>query len=567
MSFLYISVGCQRFLRKTRDMCGKKLEKAVLQLYNITKVMIDRRLVNSKRIWTMGSFPQINPRYDGVLESSNVPLKNRADYKKWVRFYLHFCGKYRHNPADTGSIPLFIEKLSLKNQTTEQQACARRAVGIYKELLSDAGKLHEQKIESQKRLGQASPSTVGQKGIMPPSILRESPGVFGKTELPPENSSGTSSALSCTNAAADRPQTANPSFKVLGVNRAFGLKSGADTPRKDAAHQIYPDDSNEKANAGWRDVETNLKNEIMLRHYSPKTLEAYRMWIRKFRWFLYNKNPSALASSDVKAFLTDMAVEKGFSASAQNQAFNALLFLFRHVVKKEFGDLADTPRAKRSKYVPTVLSKKEVESLFENMREPYKLVAMVMYGCGLRLSEASNLRIQNFNFDTGILSVQFGKGGKSRMIPLPKKIFPEIMKQFEFVKKLHQEDLGNGYHGVFMPGLFDKKAKFAAKELVWQWFFPAHNLTYVDAEKGMRRYHLHETKIQLAVKEASRRASIPKRVSPHTLRHTFATHLLQANFDIRQIQQMLGHSDIRTTMIYTHTIVGDTKPLKSPLDL
>ena len=192
---------------------------------------------------------------------------------------------------------------------------------------------------------------------------------------------------------------------------------------------------------------------------------------------------------------------------------------------------------------------------------------MLMYGCGLRLSEASNLRVQNFNFDTGILSVQFGKGGKSRMIPLPKKIFSRIMEQLEFVKKLHQEDLQNAYNGVFMPGLFDKKAKNAAKELVWQWFFPAHGLTYVEAEKGYRRYHLHETKIQEAVKDASRRAAIPKRVSPHTLRHTFATHLLQANFDIRQIQQMLGHSDIRTTMIYTHCIVSDTKPLKSPLDL
>jgi integron integrase len=282
---------------------------------------------------------------------------------------------------------------------------------------------------------------------------------------------------------------------------------------------------------------------------------------------MYNKTPSGLTGGDVKAFLTDMAVERGFSASAQNQAFNSLLFVFRHVLKRELGDMSDTPRAKRSKYVPTVLSKKEVENLFENMKHPYRLVAMIMYGCGLRLSEASNLRIQNFNFDTGILSVQFGKGGKSRLIPLPKKIYPEIMRQFEFVKNLYQEDLRKGYSGVFMPGLFDKKAKNAAKELVWQWFFPAQSLTFVEATREFRRYHVHESDIQKAVKAAAFKAQIPKRVSPHTLRHSFATHLLQANFDIRQIQQMLGHSDIRTTMIYTHTIVSDSKPLKSPLDL
>jgi site-specific recombinase XerD len=166
-----------------------------------------------------------------------------------------------------------------------------------------------------------------------------------------------------------------------------------------------------------------------------------------------------------------------------------------------------------------------------------------------------------------MLAVQFGKGGKSRLIPLPEKIRPEITDQVEKVKSLHWEDLKKGYHGVFMPGLFEKKARLAPKELVWQWFFPAQSLIFVESDKGMRRYHVHESDIQRAVKSAAFKAGILKRVSPHTLRHTFATHLLQANYDIRQIQQMLGHSDIRTTMIYTHTIKSDAKPLKSPLDL
>jgi integron integrase len=230
------------------------------------------------------------------------------------------------------------------------------------------------------------------------------------------------------------------------------------------------------------------------------------------------------------------------------------------VLTKELGDLSDTPRAKRSKSIPTVLSRQEVERLLAELNEPYQLLAMLMYGCGLRLSEAANLRIHQFNVDTGMLSIQFGKGGKSRSVPLPKKIHGAIMRQFEKVRALHQEDLQKGYDGVFLPASFEKKAKSAARDLVWQWFFPAHRLTLVEATREVRRDHVHETDIQRAIKAAARKAGIPKRMSPHTLRHTFATHLLQANDDIRQIQQMLGHSDVRTTMIYTHTITSDLKP-------
>jgi len=263
---------------------------------------------------------------------------------------------------------------------------------------------------------------------------------------------------------------------------------------------------------------------------------------------------------DAKRFLADLAVRRQVSASAQNQALNALLFLFRHVFTKELGDLSDTPRAKRSQSIPTVLSRQEVERLLAELREPYALLAMLMYGCGLRLSETASLRIQHFNVDTGMLAVQFGKGGKSRTVPLPHKIHGDIMRQLEKVRALHQEDLKKGYDGVLLPASFAKKAKSAARELVWQWFFPAQSLTLVEARRELRRSHVHASAIQRAIKVAARKAGIPKRVSPHTRRHSFATHLLQANFDIRQMQQMLGHSDVRTTMLDTHTITSDLKP-------
>jgi site-specific recombinase XerD len=185
---------------------------------------------------------------------------------------------------------------------------------------------------------------------------------------------------------------------------------------------------------------------------------------------------------------------------------------------------------------------------------------MLMYGCGLRRSETANLRIHHVTFDTGMRAVQFGKGGTSRTVPLPNKIHGEIMRPFEQVRELHQADLKKGDDGVFLPASFAKKATSAARELVWQWCFPAPRLTLVEATREVRRSHVHETDIQRAIKVAARKAGIPKRVSPHTRRHSFATHLLQANDDIRQIQQMRGHSDVRTTMIYTHTITSDLKP-------
>ena len=480
----------------------------------------------------MANFPDISPRYDEILLSKKVAREQWGMYKKWARFYLHFCAKYKHNPADTKSISLFIKKLASKNQTENQMAQAQTAVEYYRALLLPDLKYSQGKSAE-------PPEQSGQSSLLRPVASGGNPVLV----YPQDN-----------NAIASEEKTSKFSILAEPAERFKHAQASADKTRTET-------------NTGWLDLETGLKNEVMLRHYSPKTLKSYQMWIRKFRGFLFNKDPSQLANIDVKQFLTDLAVKKGVSASAQNQAFNALLFLFRHILKKELGDLADTPRAKRSKYVPTVLSKQEVEALFAELKAPYKLMAMIMYGCGLRLSEVVNLRIQNFNFDTGMLAVQFGKGGKSRLIPLPEKIRPEIMDQVKTIKNLHREDLKKGYNGVFMPGLFEKKAKFAPKELVWQWFFPAQSLTFVESEKGMRRYHVHESDIQRAVKSAAFRAGIPKRVSPHTLRHTFATHLLQANYDIRQIQQMLGHSDIRTTMIYTHTIKSDAKPLKSPLDL
>ena len=318
----------------------------------------------------------------------------------------------------------------------------------------------------------------------------------------------------------------------------------------------------------WDKALEGLKNEIQVRHYSVKTLKAYSLWAEKLRHFTKDKNPEALTIDDVKAFLTFLAVKKKVSASSQNQAFNGLLFFFRHVLKKEFGKVDGVVRAKRKPYIPVVLSRDEVDRVLKNLSPPYDLVGKLLYGCGLRLSECMKLRVHNFNFDHDVLTVHDGKGKKDRTVPLPQAIRGELESQIERVISLHERDLKSGYAGVFMPDRLEQKYKNAPRELIWQWFFPAKELTFVADSKEYRRYHLHETHVQKAIRRAVKKSKLIKRASAHTFRHSFASHLLQANYDIRTIQELLGHSDVRTTMIYTHTIKSRTvKETKSPLDL
>ena len=316
----------------------------------------------------------------------------------------------------------------------------------------------------------------------------------------------------------------------------------------------------------WNNAFNILKEEIELRHYSPKTLKSYHIWARKFSRFITPKNPNEIVDDDLRNYLTYLTNGLKVSASSQRQAFNSLLFFFRHVLKMEPGDLSDTPRPKVKAYIPSVLSKEEVKTIIGLMYYPFNLMAKIMYGCGLRLSECMGIRVQDLNFDTEMLTVRRGKGEKDRVIPLPKSIVPELQGHLRRVRNLHRIDVTNAFDGVFMPYAFDKKAKNAATEFNWYWLFPAKSLTDVIETEEKRRYHQHETNFQKALKEASHKAQIPKRVSPHTLRHSFATHLLKAGYDIRQIQELLGHSDVRTTMIYTHTIKKEVKEVKSPLD-
>lgn len=318
----------------------------------------------------------------------------------------------------------------------------------------------------------------------------------------------------------------------------------------------------------WISVYDGLNSAVAVRHYSPKTLQAYRHWTRKFQAFTRSKEPGLLSNEDVKGFLNFLAVDKKVAASSQNQAFNALLFLFKQVLGKEFGNVEGVIRAKRRKYIPVVLSRAEVDRVIRCLAPPYDLVVKLLYGCGLRLFECLKLRVQDLNFELKVLTIHDGKGQKDRTVPLPQALDPALRAQLETVMRVHRDDLAAGYAGTFLPGALRDKYKRAERELVWQWLFPAKTLIRIPGTSELRRYHLHETHyVQKAIKEAVRSSQIPKRVSAHSFRHSFASHLLAANYDIRTIQELLGHSDLKTTMIYTHTVPSVTrKDAKSPLD-
>lgn len=318
--------------------------------------------------------------------------------------------------------------------------------------------------------------------------------------------------------------------------------------------------------SNWDTVIAALAGEVKRRHYSRRTLRTYAGWSRQFQRFLKDKPTDEVSTDDVKNYLTYLAVKCEVAAATQNQAFNALLFLFRHALKRDLGDLGTVTRAKRTDYVPTVLSRAEVDAIVRHLAHPFNLLIKLLFGCGLRLFEGLQLRVGDFNFDTGLVIVH-GKGRKDRSVPLPQTVVAELLSQIKSVESLHEKDLTAGFSGAFMEDTTDKKRPKAGKELTNQWLFPQRNLTLVERTGELRRYHLHESDVQEALRGAVGAAKIRKRVSSHTFRHSFATHLLQAGYDVRVIQELLGHARLETTMIYTHCVpVRAVKVPRSPLD-
>ncbi len=300
-------------------------------------------------------------------------------------------------------------------------------------------------------------------------------------------------------------------------------------------------------------------------HYSQRTIEVYINWIKKFIIFNNKTHPENLSEIEVSKFLTHLAVEKNVSASTQNQALNALVFLYKEILKKEIG-LIDIKRARKTNHLPVVFSKNEVKKILSLLDGQLFLIVSLLYGSGLRLSEALRIRIKDIDFDYRQLIVRDGKGAKDRVTMLPESLVENLKKQIEKVKIIHQNDLKEGNGETTLPFALKEKYPNAAKEFSWQYVFISDKLTFDEKSNKYQRFHVHEISVQRSVKDAIKKAGITKPGSPHSFRHSFATHLLESGYDIRTVQELLGHKDVRTTMIYTHVLNKGGFGVRSPLD-
>jgi integron integrase len=321
----------------------------------------------------------------------------------------------------------------------------------------------------------------------------------------------------------------------------------------------------------WAALEKRARETIRLRHYAYTTERTYLDWMGRFYRYmtdLRRKDPvrEGLTSGDVRDFLTRLATGQRVSASTQNQAFNALLFLFRDVLGLGLEGMEKTLRAKRGMRIPVVLSREEVKALLEALRGEAALMVRLLYGAGLRIMELARLRVQDVDFDMGTLLIRGAKGDKDRAVMLPKATVPDLKEHLALVKALHEADLAKGHGDVFLPYALERKYPNAGKEWRWQYVFPSRTLS-VDPYSGqVRRHHVSDSTVQNAVAGAVRAAGIAKHATAHTLRHSFATHLLMKGVNIREVQELLGHKSVETTMIYTHVLRNMSDAAASPLD-
>ena len=308
------------------------------------------------------------------------------------------------------------------------------------------------------------------------------------------------------------------------------------------------------------------RDVLRLHHYSIRTEENYIQWIKRFIFFHNKRHPKEMGEKEVSAFLTHLAVDKHVSASTQNQALSAILFLYKRVLNIELEWLDNVVRAKRPKHLPVVLTKTEVRNILNAMTGTNALIAKLLYGTGMRLMEALRLRVQDVDFAQHQIIVRSGKGNKDRITTLPESLIDDLRAKIEHTRVLHNNDLSEGYGRVYLPFALDRKYPSAGIEFGWQYCFPSVNRSSSPRTGLIARHHLHEKNISRAIRNASRKIGLFKRVTSHTMRHSFATHLLENGYDIRTVQELLGHKDVSTTMIYTHVLNKGGKGVKSPLD-
>lgn len=322
-----------------------------------------------------------------------------------------------------------------------------------------------------------------------------------------------------------------------------------------------------------RDRYGNLLDSLVIairkQRYSIRTEQAYLSWVCRFLHFLKESSPDLAGGKEIAAFLQDLAIQGRVAASTQNQALNALVYFYRQVLQRDVGDLGDFARPKRPRRLPVVLSRSEISRLFAVLSETsvqHHLMASLLYGTGMRLMECIRLRVHDVDFELKQIMIRNGKGQKDRLVPLPESVRPALIEHLAGVRRLHDQDLSQGLGKVFLPDALAVKYPKASRKWGWQFVFPSGRVSTDPRSGEIRRHHIHENSLQKSIKKAAQTADLTKRVNCHALRHSFATHLLENGYDIRTIQELLGHADVSTTMIYTHVLNRGGRGVVSPLD-
>ena len=316
----------------------------------------------------------------------------------------------------------------------------------------------------------------------------------------------------------------------------------------------------------WALVLDRMRTSLRLKHRSYQTEKSYLSWVASFRRFLMGKSPLDIDEQDIQQFLSQLAVEKQVAAATQNQALNALIFFFRHALLKEPSESISAVRSYRKPRLPVVLSRAEIDTVFAHLTETALLMALIIYGCGLRLQECLRLRVKDIDPERNMIIVRSGKGHKDRRTLLPQLLKNSLQAHLQSIRVLYEADRSRELPGVNLPGALERKYPNAGKEWGWFWLFPSRSLSVDPRSHKVRRHHLAPSTLQKAFKEAVQKAGIAKNATVHSLRHSFATHLLEKGYDIRTIQELLGHQNLQTTMIYTHLAKPETLNVKSPLD-
>lgn len=461
--------------------------------------------------------------YYEVLEEAGVPGKQHAFYAQWVRqfFNAELKGRRRRD-LRLPDVKRFLGKLQADDTVLAWQADqAREALTLYYEQF---------------------------RGIALDDVDNTG-NMNDAASAGDDDSEGRAVSQGKTGSADEKTPT------IPLPRRAKPIRQIPRPPRKSGSAKV-----------DWEALTAAAREALRIKHYAYRTEKTYLHWIKHFVNYHNGRKPSEMGAPEIHQFLSHLAVNKDVAASTQNQALNAIVFLYRGVLKTEPGDFSDFQRARVRRTVPVVLSKKEVSALLREMDGIEEVVCRLLYGSGMRITEAVRLRVKDISFDLNEITVRAGKGDKDRRVPLPAGVKQDLLDQLEWRRRLYEEDKAGDMHEVELPGALARKYPNAPCEWKWQYVFPADKYSTDPRSGQVRRHHLDQQRVQRAVRAAAKRLDMTAKVTPHTLRHSFATHLLEAGTDIRNVQELLGHSDVKTTQIYTHVLNKGPLGIVSPLD-